>query len=519
MKLKVKWDHQSRVVDLGDRGVAVVTLGELKQIVASEFQAEDQDFQLSLNKRDALQGEDQVLLEFGMVSGDLVHVIGASVPEAAIEAAAITRQQPVDSRTSSSSSQAFFSASTEGSAASSASPSAASQSLEVEGGSSDLSHRESEMDFSEADDVEKELLQAKIGQAEINRYLKEPLVVRESTGSQVPISLSQLYQSAGCTLSTDALWVAVHCLMLESGFTCRQSPVNTGSMPDNWKRPGYYRCEYTYQVATDVSAPCSVTGVTLGSTIAVNGVAQTESGFNTETFHLTSSHFVRGLSSDVPTVFRALDKLSLVIKDKICLPLTNEVVTAAGYRERQGLLALPWEVQLRVLSCLDARSLCRLGQTCHELCTVYKDKIIWRRLHLMHFGEPTNSSLSQDWFQLYRDNFITRKRREEEIRRHQHLIDPMWPHTGLIGSRPFAPLAPFPHVIGGDYDLNPEFASGIHHPMGRLAHGQRGPGIPSGPNVDPFSPLVGRDALPGRPLGGRSNMTGSPFASSNRRFF
>lgn len=57
------------------------------------------------------------------------------------------------------------------------------------------------------------------------RYLQEPLVIRESTEHQVPVLLSQLYKCAQCSSETDALWVAIHALMLESGFIPSQVSV------------------------------------------------------------------------------------------------------------------------------------------------------------------------------------------------------------------------------------------------------------------------------------------------------
>lgn len=40
--------------------------------------------------------------------------------------------------------------------------------------------------------------------------------------------------------------------------------------------------------------------------------------------------------------------------------------------------------------------------------------------------------------------------------------DPPWGFPGAIGPfRPFAPgMPPFPRMLGGDYDLHPEFAAG-----------------------------------------------------------
>lgn len=50
------------------------------------------------------------------------------------------------------------------------------------------------------------------------RYLREPLVIRESTETQVPVLLAQIFKSVECNTNSDALWVVLHTLMLESGF-------------------------------------------------------------------------------------------------------------------------------------------------------------------------------------------------------------------------------------------------------------------------------------------------------------
>lgn len=39
------------------------------------------NFQLSLNKRDVLAGEDETLDTFGIVTSDIIHIIGPNVPQ------------------------------------------------------------------------------------------------------------------------------------------------------------------------------------------------------------------------------------------------------------------------------------------------------------------------------------------------------------------------------------------------------------------------------------------------------
>ena len=52
---------------------------------------------------------------------------------------------------------------------------------------------------------------------------------------------------------------------------------------------------------------------------------------------------------------------------------------ADGVPSSTQLTDLPVGVLLHIASFLDARSLCRLGQTCHQLQSVAGDHLVWRR--------------------------------------------------------------------------------------------------------------------------------------------
>ncbi|BFZ08703.1 hypothetical protein BsWGS_11741 [Bradybaena similaris] len=324
MKVRVKLGSRSQTILFEQQEASAVHLQDLRQSVIREFNLQDQDFQLSLNRSDALSGDDQTLDAFGIVSGDLLHIIGYSLP--------------VDDH-----------------------------------------------DTTDASSDDHTCPHSLSTVPDINRYLQEPLVIRESTERQVPVLLSQLYKCAHCSSETDALWVAIHALMLESGFLPSQTHDAT-TMPCDYKRSGYYMCSYNYVITADALATCSVVGVTVGASVIVHGLAQGYPDFKTEHLQLKSGDFVRTLSPDAPATYRALDKLSRMFKDTICLALINKLVTAAGLPPRQGLQALPYETKLRVTSFLDATSLCRLGQTCREFQYLYMDKTIWRILYIRTFG-------------------------------------------------------------------------------------------------------------------------------------
>ncbi|BFZ08701.1 hypothetical protein BsWGS_11740 [Bradybaena similaris] len=110
-----------------------------------------------------------------------------------------------------------------------------------------------------------------------------------------------------------------------------------------------------------------------------------------------------------------------------------------------------------------------------------------------------------------------RQFKEEQERRNRILYvdetDPPWGFPGPGPLRPVNPGLPFPHLVGGDYDVNPEYVSGIPNPFGGRRPG--GPLLPQVTIPDPFLPDRGFE-LPGRPRPGAGNMTGSPFSGSFR---
>uniref|UniRef100_A0A0B7B378 Ubiquitin-like domain-containing protein n=1 Tax=Arion vulgaris TaxID=1028688 RepID=A0A0B7B378_9EUPU len=82
MKVRVKLGSQSQTIVFEQQAPSGVRLEDLRQSVSRQFHLENHsDFQLSLNQNDALSGEDQTLDSFGIVSGDLLHVIGSNLPQ------------------------------------------------------------------------------------------------------------------------------------------------------------------------------------------------------------------------------------------------------------------------------------------------------------------------------------------------------------------------------------------------------------------------------------------------------
>ncbi|KAI8745572.1 F-box only protein 7 isoform X1 [Biomphalaria glabrata] len=499
MKVKVKLDRESQLVDLGDRSAASITLSELQSSVAQLFHLENQPFHLSLNKSDVLEDENRNLSEFGIVSGDLLHIIGSDLLQAmTTDQDRRARPQPLSSLSSQVDPDPHVPLVTSSSSISLSEPSVTGSAMVIS----------SPEDIELEDSSEAKRCKFEYNSSEINRFLHEPLVIQESSGTQVPVLLEQLYTTTNCSCTTDALWVVLHALMLESGFLPDED-IEMTTMPSNYKKSGYYISSYKYSVSQDIVRGCVMIGVTMATSIVVHAYPKEESDFKTQHLQLKTTDFITSLSQDAPETYRALDRLSRLFIDTISLPLTNELITASGFPERQGLLALPYTVKLKILSFLGARSLCRLGQTCQELSGVYKDKNLWRLQYIRDFGKPSDTNLNKNWFELYKEERIRRNSELEARRRifHVDATDPPWGFPGGTGPfRPFNPGLPFPRMLGGDYDLNPEFTAGL-------------PGLFN--NTRP--PLqLHTIPLPNRGLNGidplqrahSSNLAGSPFSNN-----
>ncbi|XP_059177530.1 F-box only protein 7-like isoform X2 [Physella acuta] len=502
MKVRVKFDRETRIIDLGTREASDITLLELKTSVSSQINLNDHSFQLSLNGRDGLLDENQKLSEIGIVSGDLLHIMGTNITQNNERPPEPTRNrpQPLASYTSDTALSSVLTTGQISVTTSTTDPSTSQLSTPL----LSTHNIQSEMEVN----VVKNSSPTPVIDADVNRYLQEPLVIRESTATQVPTLLHQLYTSANCSSTNDALWVVLHAIMLEAGFYPSQDQ-DLWIMPSEWKKQGFYTCSYSYTVTPDVVKDCALIGLTMGSSVAVHALTKSEQSYKTEHLQLRTADFIRNLSEDPPQTYRALDRLSRQMMDTVCLPLIDEIVTESGFPGRSGILALPYAAKLKIFSFLDAKSLCHMGQTCLDFFSVYKDKIVWRLLYMRQFGKPEDCSLGKNWFELYKEKYQQQK---DEQRRRMFQVDatdPPWGFPGAIGPfRPFAPgMPPFPRMLGGDYDLHPEFAAGLPDPLaGRFT----GPLAPNVPMPSPFSTGHRFDPL-ARP--NRGNLTGSPFAN------
>ncbi|XP_025106464.1 F-box only protein 7-like isoform X2 [Pomacea canaliculata] len=449
MKLKVKYLGDVRTLEVAGEPQDII-LADLTNITTDLFHLQ-RSVVLSLNKKDALRGDELTLAQLGIVSGDLLFVLEAESPSTSpgisseelrnIDAGAQADKQGLPASASSSACESISSGCSGGHSSSFLSPIGLlhSHSYENAGvgrentdncstvanggiprkntesdsqagrngqskdeGGPDNLHRQHFVDEEDANVPGPSAASASLeGQndpaflvqslpaqdPEVNRCLQEPLLCRESSPIAVPVMLRDLYAGAQCCKVADALWVAVHALMMEVGLRPQEDA--SLSMGEHWNTEGFYKRTYRHTIA-DARYSCAVVGIPMGGSLILHGVISGDPPFTTEKVQLRVADFVcgSGVSNDVCSVYRNLERLSRLVKDMICQPLLAQLAEECGYPVSLGLLCLSHELKLKVLSYLPACSLVRMGQVCQLFASMYCDPWLWRRLYLREFGRP-----------------------------------------------------------------------------------------------------------------------------------
>ncbi|XP_067684860.1 F-box only protein 7-like [Haliotis asinina] len=494
MKVRVRIHGATKTINLGDSGSKDISFAALKQKVTTELGLNHESFDLSLNKKDILEGDEIVLDDFGIVSGDLIHVLvhgGAST----CQPSEVTPTSPPIQREvtpQSTDSNTIFTSVVPASDVSATSTSVGHTSDVVDSPvEDDPMEGTSSMDGNSNNDPV------------VNRCLQEPLQCCESTTDVVPVLLSQLYESVvnQCEDRNDFLWVVIHILMLEAGFKPTQGDDSGSSMPDNWKQPTLYNTRYRLPESDGVVS--SVTGVMMGSFLIVHGYIVCNA-MNSCAYKviLKPSEYLTGDTKGGPAkCYKNLKKISRNVKNHVGLPLLKDMRTVLGYPEGINLLSLTHELKLRILGFLDCASLLKIDRTCQHFHSLARDRAVWWRRYLLDFGSRGNNSLSLNWYELYKAQYRSRKEAQKAMRE-MTFLTPGQVWMQQHPQPPFAPLAPYNGgILGGDYDLNPQF-QGVPDPLGRRGRNPLQPLLPQ-PRFDPFGPLPDHNILPGPGRGRR----------------
>ncbi|XP_045569928.1 F-box only protein 7 isoform X3 [Salmo salar] len=413
MKLRVRINKQTSRVKLEGEEPTLTELNvQIREILLpSHGLSPDSEFTLSLNGSDLLSDSGQTLSSCGIVTGDLVCVIlrpTVAVPSAASTPSA--RQAVPSGYPAPSACQAVPSAAPASSAAPAPSArqavpsgypasSAAFASSARQAPSNSSSSSSSTGLYQAVHPPAQRSSEASMGvepqrevvreEEEAGRWVWEPMLCGEAEGGKVPHSLEVLYHQAQSSSTCDALMVAVHLLMVETGFLCQGSEGRPGEMPAGWRAPGgLYRLQYAHPLCDDSLA--MVLAVPMGPILVINATLKVKQQVETvRKLSLKPSTYVtdQWTGDSAAAVYTELRKLSRVFKDQLVYPLIASAREAMALPAVFGLPVLPPELLLRVLRLLDVSSLLALSSVNRHLHQTTTDPALWRHLYRRDFRD------------------------------------------------------------------------------------------------------------------------------------
>ncbi|XP_016110163.1 F-box only protein 7-like [Sinocyclocheilus grahami] len=234
MKLRVRINRQTRGLQLDG---PEPTLSELSARVRDALLPQcglgsDVEFSLSLDGKAVLLDTGQTLSSCGVVSGDMIAVIlpqqTQTAPETPSGAEAALTNTPTSSE-------------------------------EAEAGGGGGADRSSVRDSGMEEWMEDE------------EGVSPPLLCCETEDGVIPHTLERLLDSSSCRNPSDCLMLALHLLLLETGFLPQGCNVNSGEMPIGWRAAGgVFRLQYSHPLLE--SSLVSAVAVTMGRTLVINAV-------------------------------------------------------------------------------------------------------------------------------------------------------------------------------------------------------------------------------------------------------
>ncbi|MGH0115978.1 UNVERIFIED_CONTAM: hypothetical protein FKN15_060442 [Acipenser sinensis] len=225
-------------------------------------------------------------------------------------------------------------------------------------------------------------------------FTPEPMLCSEAVDAKVPHSLETLYHLAQSSSPYDALVVAVHLLMQETGYLPQGSGVGAVGMPAGWRAGGLYRLQYTHPLCEGGAAV--LLAVPVGNVLVINATLKINSEVrNVSKVQLSPSSYVSDSSQgeSAADIYKDLQKLSRVFKDQLVYPLLALARQALDLPDVFGLAVLPPELKLRVLRLLDVHSVVSLSAVSQDLNTATSNPSLWRFLYLRDFRVETGSAL------------------------------------------------------------------------------------------------------------------------------
>ncbi|XP_033889207.2 F-box only protein 7-like [Acipenser ruthenus] len=478
MKLRVRVNKQTTRVELSG---ADPTLAELSSTLRESVlpclgYSSVSEFTLSLNGKEALTDTGQTLTACGIVSGDLICVVLPEAFPAPRPSPAQNHPLPPDPRQLQTQTQPG--------------PSHSEESRRtLHHNSRDTASHQPEVGFRGAE------METVPGHSDSDEgaggFTPEPMLCSEAVDGKVPHSLETLYHLAQSSSPCDALVVAVHLLMQETGYLPQGSGAGAVDMPAGWRAGGLYRLQYTHPLCEGGAAV--LLAVPMGNILVINATLKINSEVcSVRKVQLSPSSYVSdsGQGESAADTYKDLQKLSRVFKDQLVYPLLASARQALDLPDVFGLAVLPPELKLRVLRLLDVRSVVSLSAVSQDLNTATSDPSLWRFLYLRDFRNSTSRDRGTDWKALYKTTY--KQKRDKPF-----YPVPVQPYSFDLFSTQHNPPYPFypPGIIGGEYDQRAVLPY-VGGPGAPLLPGVLHPPVP---RFDPIGPLPGHEpAAPGR---------------------
>ncbi|KAG8005437.1 F-box only protein 7 [Nibea albiflora] len=442
MKLRVRINRQTSRVELpGEEPSLKELLDHVREaVLPSHGLSADADFSLSLNGSEVLTDSGQTLPSCGIVSGDLICVVLAE-PAATANAARSSTSTPSteNQRTEQS-----------------------PQNQQNQQNQQTAAMTSSQLNSSSVAPSDEQTSADPLDSVGPWASSWEPMLCSEAEDGQAPLSLDLLYHSAQTASPSDAIMVAGHQLMLETGFLPQGCELQAADMPAGWRSSaGLYKLQYTHPLCERSLA--MVVSVCMGPVLVINATLKVNQTVDTvRKLCLNPSTYVTDEwpGESAAAAFKDLNKLSRIFKDQLAYPLIAAAREAMALPVAFGLAALPPELLLRVLRLLDVCSVVRLSSVCRRFNAATADSTLWRHLYRRDFtGSDPSRPRDTDWKELYKRSHKLRC----DLRRVRHRSLPPFPRLPRDIFHPLpAPLyPPLPGIIGGEYDQRPNLPHGL----------------------------------------------------------
>ncbi|KAF8377676.1 hypothetical protein HHK36_031060 [Tetracentron sinense] len=311
----------------------------------------------------------------------------------------------------------------------------------------------------------------------------ESVVVGKSCS--VPCFLSKVFTEDMGNADGDRklLIIAVHAVMLESGFVCfdpsTEKKIDGFHLPQGWASTGFtVGLGYTLPslVGSGHGAVESVAlkFQVLGKFVTVYGSVTSEVSGSyrvclDETCFLQSINFVWRNFDSIDAMNekdgssksfheRKVFEFWKIVKDGLALPLLIDLCEKTGLAPPPCLMRLPTELKIRVLELLPGVDMAKVGCVCSELRYLSSNDDLWKQKFAEEFGLSDAKKIQggSHWKERFTASWENRKKRKRMgFMRERINFQGRIPSVGI----PFFPIGN-PGIVGGDYDRLP----GLHVP-------------------------------------------------------